>query len=271
MVAAAGFCNAVRADTGLLAAITMGVALANLPGVERPQDRPFFATIVQLVIAVLFITISASVTPAELRGVLGPTLVLVVGLMVAVRPVVALAATVRTDLNGRERAYVAMMDPRGIVAASTAATFGPALVAVGIGGAQKLLPATFVVIVGTVTGYGLTAVPVARRLGLTDDRPAPSAAGPADDPGGGGPARPDPRGPGRPQITRIGRCRAGRSTVESDRARATGRRPGAGPARRKRRSAMAEVPSDTPVLDTVTGMTVVSLERTTLDDHSGHL
>jgi len=54
VVATAAFCNALRADTGLLAAIIMGVALANLPGVERPQDRPFFQTVVQLIIAVLF-------------------------------------------------------------------------------------------------------------------------------------------------------------------------------------------------------------------------
>jgi hypothetical protein len=31
---------------------------------------------------------------------------------------------------------------------------------------------------------------------------------------------------------------------------------------------MPEVPSDTPVLDTITGMTIVSLERTSLDDHA---
>lgn len=31
---------------------------------------------------------------------------------------------------------------------------------------------------------------------------------------------------------------------------------------------MPAVNSDTPVLDTVTGMTIVSLERTSLDDHS---
>ena len=36
-----------------------------------------------------------------------------------------------------------------------------------MGGAAKILPATFVVIVATVTLYGLTAVPVARRLGVT--------------------------------------------------------------------------------------------------------
>jgi NhaP-type Na+/H+ or K+/H+ antiporter len=36
-------------------------------------------------------------------------------------------------------------------------------------GANKLLPATFLVIVGTVALYGLTAVPLARMLGLQSD------------------------------------------------------------------------------------------------------
>jgi len=58
------------------------------------------------------------------------------------------------------------MDPRGIVAASTAATFGAPLAAAGIGGAEKLLPVTFLVIVATVTVYGLTANPAVRLLGL---------------------------------------------------------------------------------------------------------
>jgi hypothetical protein len=58
------------------------------------------------------------------------------------------------------------MAPRGIVAAATASTFSVALVQAGVGGAQKILPATFVVIVATVMLYGLTALPVARWLGV---------------------------------------------------------------------------------------------------------
>ncbi|MGD0701042.1 MAG: hypothetical protein ABSA02_14285 [Trebonia sp.] len=60
--------------------------------------------------------------------------------------------------------------PRGIVAAATASTFAPALSAQHVGGAQQILPVTFLVIVLTVTLYGFTAVPAARRLGVT--RPA---------------------------------------------------------------------------------------------------
>jgi len=65
------------------------------------------------------------------------------------------------------------MDPRGIVAASTAASFSAPLVALGIGGADKLLPATFLVIVGTVAIYGLAATPLASALSLREPEPEP--------------------------------------------------------------------------------------------------
>src|SRR6202012_3846704 len=59
-----------------------------------------------------------------------------------------------------------------------ASRFGTALAAKGIGGAAKILPATFVVIVVTVTLYGLTAAPVARRLRVgRPDRTRPLLVG----------------------------------------------------------------------------------------------
>ena len=107
---------------------------------------------------------------------LWPSVALVAGLIVVVRPLVAAVATVRTNLPRRERVFIGLMDPRGIVAASTAATFAAPLADQGIGGADDLLPATFLVIVGTVTIYGLAAAPAARLLGiatLVDDASAP--------------------------------------------------------------------------------------------------
>ncbi len=167
VVGTAALCDALRDDTGLIAAIVMGVALANVPNVGMPEDRQFFKTIVQLMIGVLFISISATVTSESVRQVLWPTLGLITALVLVVRPLVAAASTWRTSLSIPERAFIGWMDPRGIVAASTAATFGAPLAASGIAGASKLLPATFLVIVGTVTLYGLSAPLAARLLGLT--------------------------------------------------------------------------------------------------------
>ena len=126
-------------------------------------------TLVQLIIGVLFISISATVTPQSIRHLILPTLVLVAVLVIVARPVAAFAATLKTDLPKGERAFIAWMAPRGIVAAATASTFGAGLAAKGIGGAAKILPATFLVIVATVTLYGLTAVAVARRFLVRTD------------------------------------------------------------------------------------------------------
>jgi NhaP-type Na+/H+ or K+/H+ antiporter len=170
VVAVAAACDILRDDTGLIAAILMGLAMANLRGFEVAERRPFFETVVRLIIGVLFISISATVTPASIKGLVLPTLGLVAVLVLLGRPLVAWASTLRTDLSWGERGFVGWMDPRGIVAAATASAFSGSLVAHGIPGASKILPTTFLVIVATVTLYGLTAAPVARLLRVT--RPA---------------------------------------------------------------------------------------------------
>ncbi len=170
VIGVAAACDVLRDDTGLIAAIVMGLAAANMRGFDIPARRPFFETLVQLIIGLLFISISATVTPASVRHLVLPTLALVAVLVLVARPLVAWAATLRTDLTRGERGFIGWMAPRGIIAAATASTFGPALSAARIAGGQKILPVTFLVIVLTVTLYSLTAVPVAERLGVT--RPA---------------------------------------------------------------------------------------------------
>ena len=170
VVAVAAGCDIVRDDAGLIAAIVMGLAVANLRGFDVPARRPFFETLVQLIIGVLFIAISATVTPASLRHLGLPTLGLAAVLVLITRPLVGWLATARTDMSTGERLFTGWMAPRGIVAAATASTFSAGLVAQHIQGAAKILPVTFLIIVVTVAVYGLSAPPVARRLGVT--RPA---------------------------------------------------------------------------------------------------
>ncbi|MFJ1709086.1 cation:proton antiporter [Kitasatospora sp. NPDC088346] len=172
VIGVAAACDAIRDDTGLIAAVAMGVAVANLKAFDVPARNPFFETVVQLVLGLLFISISATITPDSLKHLVLPTLGLVAVLVLVTRPLVAAISTLRTDLTKGERAFVGWMAPRGIVAAANASTFSASLVADGVGGASKILPATFLVIVATVTLYGFTAVPASRLFGVR--RPARS-------------------------------------------------------------------------------------------------
>lgn len=167
VVGVAAGCDIIRDNAGLIAAVLMGIAVTNMRAFDVPVRRPFFETLVQLIIGVLFVSISATVTPESLQHLVLPTLGLVAVLVLVARPLVAFVATIRTELTGGERAFIGWMAPRGIVAAATASTFGAELAANHVGGASRILPVTFLVIVATVALYGLTAVPVARRLGVT--------------------------------------------------------------------------------------------------------
>jgi NhaP-type Na+/H+ or K+/H+ antiporter len=166
VVGVAAACDVVRADTGLISAIVMGLAVGNSARFDVPARRPFFETLIQLVLGLLFISISATVTPDSLHHLVLPTLGLVAVLVLVTRPLVVALATLRTDLTPRERGFVGWMAPRGIVAAATASTFSAALIEKNMAGATKILPVTFLVIVMTVLIYGLTARPVAQRLGV---------------------------------------------------------------------------------------------------------
>jgi NhaP-type Na+/H+ or K+/H+ antiporter len=167
MVVVAGVVAAdlAREDAGLMAAVLMGIAVGNQRGIDISLSLfEFEETLVQLLIGVLFVLVAASVSPHEVRSVMPQALALLAVMIVIVRPAAVALATLRSSFTWHERAFVAWMAPRGIVAGATAAAFGPELAQKGIAGAGKVLPIVFVAIFGTVVVYGLTAAPVARML-----------------------------------------------------------------------------------------------------------
>lgn len=170
VVVATAVTNSVSDDAGLVAAVVMGMAAPFVVGKRIDGVKPFFATIVNASIGVLFISISALVTPESLQGLLWPCIGVVAVLVLVVRPLSALLLTIRGTLTIQQRIYIGWMAPRGIVAASTAASFSTALLAAGVPDSQYLLPVTFLVIVGTVVFYSATAVPMAALLKLRETK-----------------------------------------------------------------------------------------------------
>jgi NhaP-type Na+/H+ or K+/H+ antiporter len=157
----------IREDAGLVAAVLMGIALANQRRIDISLSLyEFEETLVQLLIGVLFVLVAASVSPHEVRAVLPQALALVAVMILVVRPAVVALTTLRSSFTWHERAFVAWMAPRGIIAGATASAFGPELAEKGVAGAEKVLPIVFVAIFGTVVVYGLTAAPFARLLGV---------------------------------------------------------------------------------------------------------
>jgi NhaP-type Na+/H+ or K+/H+ antiporter len=156
----------IREDAGFVATTAMGMALANQRSIDVSLMLEFQQTLVQLLVGVLFILIAASVSPADVEAVLPEALALVAVMALVIRPAAVALATWRSPLPLRERGFLAWMAPRGIVAGASASAFALQLSQQGIAGADKILPVVFVAIFATVVLYGLTAAPVARRLGV---------------------------------------------------------------------------------------------------------
>jgi NhaP-type Na+/H+ or K+/H+ antiporter len=159
--------NLWRAESGLLTVTLMGVLLANQRLVPVKHIIEFKENVRVLLISSLFVLLAARVSPSDVRvlGWAGPAFV--VFLIVVVRPAAVLVSTLGSGLSRSERLFLASLAPRGIVAASVASVFALRLGQPG----RELVPATFLVIVGTVAVYGLGAAPLARRLGLANPNP----------------------------------------------------------------------------------------------------
>ncbi|HET9322413.1 MAG TPA: sodium:proton antiporter [Gaiellaceae bacterium] len=167
VVAAVVAADLLNDDAGLMTAVLMGIAVGNQRRIDISLSLfEFQETLVQLLIGVLFVLVAASVSPQDVRSVMPEALVLLAVMILLIRPASVALATLRSPLAWPERAFVAWMAPRGIVAGATASAFGPKLAQEGIAGADKVLPIVFIAIFSTVVIYGLTASPGARILGV---------------------------------------------------------------------------------------------------------
>ena len=163
--------NELQPESGLLTVTVMGVIMANQRLVSVRHIVEFKENLQVLLIGTLFILLSARVEPSVILE-LGVSALLLLGVLIIVaRPVAIFLSTWGSELSWRERLFMSWMAPRGIVAAAVASIFAFELVEAGHNGAEQLVPLTFVVIVGTVSFYGLTAGFVARWLDLAETDP----------------------------------------------------------------------------------------------------
>ncbi len=163
--------NEVQHEAGLLAVTLMGVVLANQRQVSIEHVVEFKENLRVLLLSVLFLLLAARLPLEEFTNVDLRSVGYLLALVLVVRPLAVLIATAFSRLGWRERLFIAWMAPRGVVVAAVTSVFALQLVLDGHPGAERLVPIAFLVILGTVAIYGLSALPLARRLGLARDEP----------------------------------------------------------------------------------------------------
>lgn len=163
--------NEVQPESGLLTTTVMGIVLANQRQISTRHLSQFKEDIGVLLLSGLFIVLAARLELEQLSNISGRALVFLALLVFVARPLSVLASTIGSPLSWRERAFIAWIAPRGIVAVSVASLFALELANREVPGAESLIPITFLMVVGTVVIYGLSAAPVANWLGLAQPQP----------------------------------------------------------------------------------------------------
>ncbi|WP_436793041.1 cation:proton antiporter [Actinospongicola halichondriae] len=170
VVGAFAAADLIQPEAGLFATTVMGVALANQRWAPIAHIREFEENLGSLILAGLFIVLGARVDLDLLLDYLPESIALSAILIVIARPAAVYLSTVGSGLTFVERAYLACMSPRGIVAAAVSALFAIELEEAGQP-VEALAPVTFIVIVTTVLFSAIASRVGARRFRVA--RPAP--------------------------------------------------------------------------------------------------
>jgi NhaP-type Na+/H+ or K+/H+ antiporter len=158
--------NALLPESGIVSVIVAGLVAGNAGAPAMAPLKEFKEQLTVLFIGMLFVLLAADVRLAEI-GRLGWRGLATVGiLMFVVRPANILIGTLGGGFSLRERAFMAWMAPRGIVAAAVSSAFAAALNAAKVPGGGDLRALVFLVIAVTVVVQGLSGGLVARLLGV---------------------------------------------------------------------------------------------------------
>lgn len=157
--------DALLPDSGIMAVAISGLVVGNMRTRVARELVEFKEQLTILLVGLLFILLAASV-PLEQVSALGwRGLATVLALILLVRPLGIWACTYGSDLRLNERAFLAWLAPRGIVAFAVSSLFADRLAANGMPAeGDQLRALVFLVIAVTVILQGGTAGIVARLL-----------------------------------------------------------------------------------------------------------
>lgn len=162
-----GFAELAQSEAGLMAVVAAGLVMQRetLPGERRL--RRFKESLTVLFISVLFVLLAANLRLEDIRqeGLYGVLTVLAI--MFIIRPAAVFLSTWRSNLRWQEKAFIAWIGPRGIIAASISSLFGLSLFQAGYADSGRIVALTFLTIGMTVVIQGLSASTIARLLGIS--------------------------------------------------------------------------------------------------------
>ncbi|MAT58245.1 MAG: hypothetical protein CMF23_09760 [Ignavibacteriae bacterium] len=163
--------NFFQEESGLLAATLMGIVLANQNYTPIKKIKDFKENLTVIMIPILFILLSARLTMSDLEIISISSLIFLGIIILIARPISVFTATLKSDFKLKDKIFISLLAPRGIVAAAVSSVFAIKLTNINIDQIEYLVPITFLVIIGTVLFYGLISPIAAKILKISQTNP----------------------------------------------------------------------------------------------------
>lgn len=158
--------EAILPESGIMTAAMAGITVGNMKTGIQKELKEFKEQLTIMLLGLLFVLLAATVEIADVVALGWRGVATVLVLMLVVRPADVAISTMGSNLSLRERAFLAWLAPRGIVAAAVASLFGQWLQEAGIPGGAQLQALVFMVIAVTVLVQGGLAGVAASLLGV---------------------------------------------------------------------------------------------------------
>jgi len=154
----------ISEQSGLMAVLVAGAVLQHeqLPDIQRL--RHFKSSLSTLLLGMLFVLLAAGLNLGMAVHHLGQGVLLFLALVIVIRPLVVVSSVFGSGLSPGQIKYLAMMAPRGVVAAAITALFGVIIGRMGIPGGDVLEALVYIIIILSVLVYGLLASPLSHML-----------------------------------------------------------------------------------------------------------
>ncbi|MEZ4813169.1 MAG: cation:proton antiporter [Caldisericia bacterium] len=151
-------------ESGIISAAVAGLVMGNMKYKERKACLEFKGEIVTLAISMVFVILAATIDLQTLasNGWLG--VLFAFGVIIFVRPLMVFTSTMGLVLTAREKFYLSLTGPRGIVAASVASLAAVQLAEAYPHDGTMIKALVFIVIIVSVTFVSFMAKPLARML-----------------------------------------------------------------------------------------------------------
>ncbi len=158
--------NFLLEESGIMAVAIAGLVVGNMRTRVQRDLQEFKEQITILLVGLLFVLLAADVHVADVWALGWGGVATVLTLILVVRPGNVAVCAAGSELSRNEKALLAWIAPRGIVAFAVASLFGQRLDASGIGNGAQFVALVFLVIAVTVIVQGGTAGLLAGALGV---------------------------------------------------------------------------------------------------------